>query len=171
MMGGVGMSERMNEEEARATLLEVLQERLEEHRRDAAERDPREDDTLELHQQDFEQFGKVLGWNAREVSALYKRLVLGGFLRQVRGEREFVESGGVISVAWVEDLTDEGMKAIGVLHDPAEALTEALRAAMHGVAASEDIPEDEKTDVIAWLDRGISIARLTQGAAQVINQY
>jgi hypothetical protein len=47
MMGGVGMSERMNEEEARATLLEVLQERLEEHRRDAAERDPREDDTLE----------------------------------------------------------------------------------------------------------------------------
>src|SRR5215212_3945884 len=174
MMGGVGTSERMNEEEARATLLEVLQERLEEHRRaaaESAERDPREDDTLELNQQDFEQFGKVLGWNVREVSALYKRLVLGGFIRQVRGEREFVEIGGVISVAWVEDLTDEGMKAIGVLHDPAEALTEALRAAMQGVAASEDIPEDEKTDVIAWLDRGISIARLTQGAAQVINQY
>jgi hypothetical protein len=167
----MGMSERMNEEEARATLLEVLQERLEEHRRDAAERDPWEGDILELHQPDFEQFSKILGWKVHEVSALYKRLVLGGFIRQVRGETEFVELGGTINVAWVEDLTDEGMKAIGVLHDPAEALAEALRAAIQGVADSEEIPEDKKTDVIAWLDRGISIARLTQGAAQVITQY
>ena len=157
------MSERMDEQEARATLLEMLQERVAESQREGEE-------TLELKTGDFEQFGKVLGWNVSEASALYKRLVRGGFVRQYRGETSFLEFDGVLRVVWVDDLTDEGLKAIGVL-DPTEALVEALRAAIQDIEDSEDIPEDKKTDVISWLDRGITVARIAEGAAQIINRH
>ncbi len=88
------MTERMNEE-AQATLLEILQGRLAEHHRAG------EGGTLELTREDFEQFGTVLGWNAREVSALYKPLVRERFVRQVRREMQFVERrDGVLDYAW-----------------------------------------------------------------------
>ena len=157
------MSERMDEQEARATLLEMLQERVAESQREGEE-------TLELKTGDFEQFGKVLGWNVSETSALYKRLVRGGFVRQYRGETSFLEFDGVLQVVWVDDLTDDGLRAIGVLN-PTEALVEALRAAMQDIEDSDDIPEDKKTDVISWLDRGITVARIFEGAAQIINRH
>ena len=46
----------MNEEDARRTLLEILQQWLEEHRRDE-ERDLAEGETLVLSQDHFEEFG------------------------------------------------------------------------------------------------------------------
>ena len=157
------MSERMDEQEARVALLKMLQERVAESQREGEE-------TLALETGDFEQFGKVLERNVWETSALYKRLVRGGFVRQYRGEPSFQEFDGVIEVAWVDDLTDEGLKAIGAL-DPTEALVEALRAAIQDIEDSEDIPEDKKTDVISWLDRGITVARIAEGAAQIINRH
>jgi len=160
------VTERMDEEEARATLLEFLQERLEEYHR-AGEEGP-----LALGREDFGQFGVVLGWNAREVSALYKRLVRGGYVRQYEDAVDVLEGReGVISHAWVEDLTDKGMRAIGVLHDPTEALAEALRAAIQDVDASEDIPEDKKPEVVGSLDRVLTVIRLVEGAAQIVSRH
>jgi hypothetical protein len=126
---------------------------------------------LQLVRADFEHFTTVLGWNARETSALYKRLVRGGYIRQYNDEQEFIDLQGEIGVAWVEDLTDKGMQAIGVLHDPTNALIEALLTAREVVVGSEDIPEAEKPKVIDWLDRGISIARVAEGAAQIITKH
>jgi hypothetical protein len=99
------------------------------------------------------------------------RLVRGGFVRQIRGETSFLVLNGVLRHAWVEDLTDEGLRAIGVLKDPAARLEEALRAAMQEVRESDEIPEDEKPNVTEWLDRGIAIARVVQGAADVLSKH
>jgi hypothetical protein len=160
----------MNEEDARRTLLEILQQWLEEHRRDE-ERDPAEGETLVLSQDHFEQFGMALGWSARETSALYKRLVLEDYIRQFRDERTFLESRGVVQMAWVEDLTDKGMKVIGLLRDPTEALIQALTAAKQDVVEAEDMPEDNKRALIEWLDRGVTIVRTIEGAAQIYSQH
>jgi len=55
----------MNEEEARATLLELIHNRLEEHRR-VEERDVDEGEVLELNDNAFLKFSRVLRWNIRE---------------------------------------------------------------------------------------------------------
>ena len=64
-----------------------------------------------------------------------------------------------------------GMRAIGVLHDPTEALVQALRAAMQDVVVSEDIPEEKKPDVVGALDRVLTVARHVDGAAQLIARH
>src|SRR5215204_5163498 len=158
----------MSEREARQTLLELLQESLEEWR--SSSHVPQEN-VLELRQDDFDRFAKALRWSTPDTWALYKRLVREGFVHQVRGEMQFAELGGRPQYAWVGDLTDKGMRAIGVLHDPTEALVQALRAAMQDVVVSEDIPEEKKPDVVGALDRVLTVARLVDGAAQLITRH
>ncbi len=63
------------------------------------------------------------------------------------------------------------MKAIGVVHDSAESLAEALHAAMQDAAVSEDIPEDKKPDAVQSLDRVLTVMRLVEGAAQIISRH
>jgi hypothetical protein len=108
----------------------MLQERLEEWR--SSSHDPRvaKGGVLQLSRYDFDQFATVLGWSLPKTWALYKRLVRRGYVQQVKGEMKFTEIGGQPMYAWVEDLTDGGYQAIGVLHDPTDALAEALRAAL-----------------------------------------
>src|SRR5829696_455849 len=161
----------MTEQDARVTLLEALQERLEEWRSISHDTHVAKGGVLQLTGDDFDQLATVLGWSPPETWALYKRLVRGGYVRQVRDAREFVEIGGRPQYAWVEDLTDRGYKAIGALHDPADALAEALQAAMQDVASSEDIPEEKKPDVVKALDRVLTVARLVEGAAQIISRH
>lgn len=131
------MPERMDEPQARVWLLRALNQRVAESR-DAGE------DVLELRTPDFEGFGQAMGWTTPAVSALYKRLVRGGFVRQVNDEKKFVEIGGMLSYAWVEDLTDDGLRAIEVLPDPHERLAEALQAFAEAVQELPDVPQEEK---------------------------
>jgi hypothetical protein len=80
----------MKEERARVWLLGKIRQRV-------VVAHAAEEDVLTLYQQDFEHFGGEMGrWTTREVSALYKRLVLGGYPRQVRDETGFLEINGVI---------------------------------------------------------------------------
>ena len=158
----------MSEQEARQKLLELLQESLEEWRSSSHDL---QEDVLELRQDDFDQFARALRWSTPDTWALYKRLVREGFVYQVRGEMAFAQLEGRPQYAWVEDLTDKGMRAIGVLHDPTEALVEALGAAMQDVVASEDIPEEKKPDVVGALDRVLTVAHHVDGAAQLITRH
>ncbi len=102
------------------------------------------EEVRELRTPDFERYGEAMGWTTPAVSALYKRLVRGGFVRQVNDEKEFVELGGVLSYAWVEDLTDDGLRAIDVLPDPHERLAEALQAFADAVQELPDVSQEEK---------------------------
>lgn len=131
------MSERMEEPQARVWLLRILNQGVAESR-DAGE------EVLELRTSDFERYGEVTGWTTPAVSALYKRLVRGGFVRQVNDEKKFLELGGVLQYAWVEDLTDDGLRAIEVLPDPHERLAAALQAFAEAVQELPDVPQEEK---------------------------
>jgi hypothetical protein len=42
---------------------------------------------------------------------------------------------------------------------------------MQDVASSEDIPEEKKPDVVNALDRVLTVARLVEGAAQIISRH
>ena len=64
-----------------------------------------------------------------------------------------------------------GLRAVGVLKDPVARLEEASRAAMHEVAETDEIPDEEKSDVKEWIDRGLQIARIVQGAADVLSKH
>ncbi len=131
------MTEHMDEPQARVWLLGVLNKGVADSR-DAGE------EVLELTTSDFERYGEAIGWTTPATSALYKRLVRGGYVRQVNGETGFLEIGGVLQYAWVEDLTDDGLRAIEVLPDPHERLAEALQAFAEAVQDLPDVSQEEK---------------------------
>ena len=123
------MPERADYETARVLLLSMIRDWL-----DREEKPHPNPDALEIRGDDFRHFGEEqLGWNAVETSRLFKRLVREGFVRTFRDEIDFLEIDGVISYAWVEDLTDEGDKLLGVLSNPTEQLVESLNEVLETI--------------------------------------
>jgi len=158
------MTERMTEEQARVWLLQEI-------RQGVVVANNSGEDVLTLETEDLERLGDEMGgWTVAEVSGLYKRLVRGGFLRQVRGETDFLELNGVLQHAWVEDLTDDGYRAIGVLSgDPTRQLVESMDALVHAIVQAEGVAEDEKDRAKAAAEELKTFSRnLAPGAAMSV---
>jgi heme oxygenase len=111
--------------------------------------------SVELRSPDFVDLVSEANQNRVQAAKLFARLVREKF---VVLEGTPVETGGLVEIAWVSDLTDKGLAAIGELPDVQERFIAGLQAAMRQVEADDSLPEDEKQRRINWLEKGVDLA-------------
>jgi hypothetical protein len=154
--------------ENRRKMLELVNQRIREHD---------EPGTIDIRYSTVRAFGDQLGISNREAERLFVRLLKGGYLHVVRanGGRDLYidERQNQFDVAFISDLSDKGMLALGLLppSDSVEGIREVLEALVSQIdesSSSEDEKERKKSAVRTFLD-GLGIFVREMGTAVAID--